>query len=113
MSPEGGTLEGIIGMNLFVEFNLVFHGGGLPDYGGHKLLLEPVDYRTVCDIAPGDGDGQIDKLDLAAFVDAWLSTPGSPNWNSRADLAPVVRDGKVDFSDFAILAEYWGQETAP
>jgi len=113
MSPEGGTLEGIIGMNLFVEFNLVFHGGGLPDYGGHALLLEPVDYRTVCDIAPGDGDGKIDKLDLAAFVDAWLATPTSTNWNPRADLAPVVRDGRVDFYDFAILAEYWGQEIAP
>jgi hypothetical protein len=113
MSPEGGTLEGIIGMNLFVEFNLVFHGGGLPDYGGHFLSFEPVDYRTVCDIAPGDGDGKINKLDLAAFVDAWLATPTSPNWNPRADLAPVVRDGRVDFYDFAILTEYWGQEISP
>ena len=113
ISPESGTLEGIIGMNLFVEYNLLFHGGGLPDYGGHQLLLEPVDYRTVCDIASGDGDGKIDKLDLAAFVNAWLATPSSPNWNPRADLAPVVRDGRVDFYDFAILAEYWGQETAP
>ena len=113
MSPEGGTLDGIVGMNLFVEYNLVFHGGGLPDYGGHAMLLEPVDYRTICDIAPGDGDGKIDKLDLAAFINAWLATPTSPNWNPRADLAPVIRDGKVDFSDFAILAEYWGQEISP
>jgi hypothetical protein len=113
MSPEGGTLEGIIGMNLFVEFNLVFHGGGLPDYGGHQLLFEPVDYRSVCDIAPDDGDGNIDELDLAAFINAWLATPTAPNWNPRADLAPVIRDGIVDFSDFTILAEYWGQQTAP
>jgi len=28
-SPEGGTLEGIIGMNLFINFNLVLRGGGL------------------------------------------------------------------------------------
>ena len=28
---------------------------------------------------------------LAAFVDAWLATPTSTNWNPRADLAPVVR----------------------
>lgn len=28
-SPEGGTLDGIIGMNLFVDFNLIVRGGGL------------------------------------------------------------------------------------
>lgn len=28
-SPEGGTLDGIIGMNLFVGFNLIVRGGGL------------------------------------------------------------------------------------
>ncbi|MHC4692488.1 MAG: aspartyl protease family protein [Planctomycetota bacterium] len=109
MSPEGGTLDGIIGMNLFLEFNLVFRGGGLPDYGGHTLEFEPIDYRAVCDIAPGDGDGKINNLDLAAFVKAWLATPNSSNWNPRADLSPAVRDGRVDFNDFAVLAEFGGQ----
>jgi hypothetical protein len=28
-SPEGGTLDGIIGMNLFVDFDLIVRGGGL------------------------------------------------------------------------------------
>ena len=28
-SPEGGTLDGIIGMNLFGDFNLILRGGGL------------------------------------------------------------------------------------
>jgi len=28
-SPEGGSLDGIIGMNLFVDFNLIVRGGGL------------------------------------------------------------------------------------
>ncbi len=28
-SPEGGTLDGIIGMNLFSDFNLILRGGGL------------------------------------------------------------------------------------
>ncbi|MBN1508502.1 MAG: clan AA aspartic protease [Sedimentisphaerales bacterium] len=28
-SPEGGSLDGIIGMNLFVNFNLIVRGGGL------------------------------------------------------------------------------------
>jgi hypothetical protein len=113
MSPESGTLDGIIGMNLFVDFNLVFRGGGLPDYGGHTLEFEPIDYRAVCDIAPGDGDGKINNLDLAAFLNAWLATSTSPNWNPRADLAPVVRDGRIDSYDFAVLAEYWGQQLSP
>jgi hypothetical protein len=41
-SPEGGTLDGIIGMNLFTEFNLVLRSGGLPDYGGHRLEFQPL-----------------------------------------------------------------------
>ncbi len=28
-SPEGGTLDGIIGMNLFINLNFVFRGGGM------------------------------------------------------------------------------------
>jgi hypothetical protein len=28
-SPEGGSLDGIIGMNLFLDFNLIVRGGGL------------------------------------------------------------------------------------
>ncbi|UCC23114.1 MAG: aspartyl protease family protein [Planctomycetota bacterium] len=112
-SPEGGTLEGIIGMNLFIEFNLVLRGGGLPDYGGHTLELEPIDYLAVADIAPGDGDGKVDNLDLAVFVEAWLATSTSSNWNPRADMAPPVRDGRVDLLDLDVLAEYWSEDVSP
>lgn len=95
-SPEGGTLDGIIGMNLFTEFNLALRSGGLPDYGGHRLEFEP-----------------IPPLDLAAFAEAWLATPQSPNWNPRADLAPPTPDDLINFLDFVIFAEHWSETTEP
>ena len=41
-SPEGGTLDGIIGMNLFVDFNLIVRGGGLFLDGDPTLELQRV-----------------------------------------------------------------------
>lgn len=41
-SPEGGTLDGIIGMNLFNEFNLVLRGGGLSLEEDPFLAFEPI-----------------------------------------------------------------------
>jgi len=45
-SPEGGTLDGIIGMNLFVDFNLILRGGGLFLDDDPKLELERIDATT-------------------------------------------------------------------
>ena len=42
-SPEGGTLDGIIGMNLFNDFNLIFRGGGLLPGEDPSLEFEPID----------------------------------------------------------------------
>jgi hypothetical protein len=41
-SPEGGTLDGIIGMNLFVDFNLIVRGGGLFLGDDPQLELQPI-----------------------------------------------------------------------
>jgi hypothetical protein len=41
-SPEGGTLDGIIGTNLFVDFNLVLRGGGLMFLDDPALEFEPI-----------------------------------------------------------------------
>ncbi len=41
-SPEGGTLDGIIGMNLFSEFNLIVRGGGLFLQGDPSLELQRI-----------------------------------------------------------------------
>jgi predicted aspartyl protease len=104
-SPEGGTVDGIIGMNLFVDLDFVLRGGGLFLQDDPSVEYQPI-ARLAGDIAPDGGDGAVDWLDLAALADAWLAEPLSPNWNSRADM---VSDAIIDFHDFAILAQNWLQ----
>ncbi len=114
-SPEGGYLDGIIGMNLFVDLNFVFHGGGLTLYGGTPpyIEFEPV-CRIIGDITPEGGDCAVDFLDLAALADAWLTSSESPDWNPKADLASQPDgDRLINLLDFAALAEHWLQTTAP
>ena len=107
-SPEGGFLEGIIGMNLFIDFNLVLRGGGLFGQDPPFLEFELIPVRLTADIAPEAGDGVVDFLDFTAFAKAWLTTATSPNWNPEADLAPQSRpDGRIDFLDLVVFAEYW------
>jgi len=99
-SPEGGTVDGIIGMNLFVDLNFVLRGGGLFLQDDPAIEYEPIS-RLAGDIT---GDGVVDWLDLSALAQAWLATSASPNWNAQADL---VADDIIDFRDFAILAQNW------
>jgi len=113
-SPEGGVMDGIVGMNLFTTFNLVLRGGGLPDYGGHRLDFEPIPPRPIGDIAPGIGDGIVDLRDINALADLWLTTPESLLWNPDADIAPQgAPDGIVNFLDFAVIAGNWLATTEP
>ena len=110
-SPGGGILDGIIGMNLFVEMNMVFKGGNFQT-GGASLDFEPA--NLIIDMAPENGDGKVDLLDLIALAQAWQSTSEAPNWNPRCDVAPLSAvDGKVNFQDFAVLSTYWMYGTTP
>jgi hypothetical protein len=102
-SPEGGTADGIIGMNLFADLNFVLRGGGLFLQDDPMVDYEPIN-RLIGDIAPGNGDGVVDWIDMAALAEAWLATPESPNWNARADM---VSDGIINFPDFAVMAQNW------
>jgi predicted aspartyl protease len=106
-SPEGGTVDGIIGMNLFVDFNLVLRGGGIFLEDDPALYFAPVP-AIIADIAPDDSDDKVDYLDLSAFNKAWLADSKFPNWNERADMAPCPNpDGIINFLDFAVFAQYW------
>ncbi|MHC4584285.1 MAG: aspartyl protease family protein [Planctomycetota bacterium] len=107
-SPEGGILEGIIGMNLFINFNLVLRGGGLMGQKPPSLEFELIQAPLTADIAPEGGDGIVDLQDFDAFADAWLSTTTSPNWNPAADLAPPDNpDGIIDTLDLEIFFDNW------
>jgi hypothetical protein len=103
-SPEGGTLDGIIGMNLFTGTNFVLRGGGF------MLEDDPsFEYELLSATLSGDitGDGSVDYKDLAAFVQCWLALPASANWNPDCDMAPTGGDQIVDFADFAVIGSNW------
>jgi hypothetical protein len=110
-SPEGGTLDGIIGMNLFANTNFVLRGGG--------FMLEPdpvLEYEMIStaplygDIAPAGGDSSVDFQDLAALASCWLSSPGDTQWNAACDIWPQPSgDSIINFADFAALASGWFQ----
>jgi len=110
-SPEGGTLDGIIGMNLFVEYNMVLRGGGLAGQDDPALevqLIPPV----IGDVAPEGGDGVVNILDLRALARAWQSTEGATNWNPRCDMAPQpTPDKKIDLLDFGVFFNHWLEGT--
>ena len=109
-SPEGGTLDGIIGMNLFEGFNLVLKGGGIFLEDDPALEFEAITYNPIVDIAPGNGDGNVDLLDLAAIVDAWLATTLSGNWNPKCDMfTKQSLDGMVNFHDFTVFTQHWNE----
>ncbi len=109
-SPEGGTLDGIIGMNLFVDMDFYIRGGGLFGQDQPYIKFAFLPPGLPGDIAPAGGDGSVNLLDLAVFAQAWLANPLSPNWNSQADM---VSDAIINFHDFAELAKYWQQAVTP
>ena len=103
-SPEGGTLDGIVGMNLFNEYNMVLEG----DYATPKLKIQHIGPAVPGDIAPQLRDFKVDLVDFAEFSKFWLSDDESVNWNPYVDLAPEAElDGSVDIQDLAVLMENW------
>jgi hypothetical protein len=113
-SPEGGHLDGIIGMNLFIEFNLVLRGGGLLFQDPPSLEFERILTQLTADIAPEDGDGTVDFLDFAVLANAWLATPTSSNWNPKANIAPLSSpDSSIDILDLAAFTEFWLHSNTP
>jgi len=53
-----------------------------------------------------NGDNRVDFMDDQVLRDAYLSTPGSPNWDPRADL---TGNGVVNADDFRILRRRMGR----
>ncbi len=103
-SAEGGTLDGIIGMNLFTEYNLILRGGGFFLEDDPVLEFQRIDSPLTADIAPPGGDGVVDYHDFAVFSEAWLTDDTHPDWNPQADFVP---NGHINIADLVILADQW------
>lgn len=106
-SPEGGKLDGIIGMNLFVDHNFVLKGGGIFLQEDPVLTFEQIT-RLAGDITPGFGDGTVNELDVQKLASVWLASSSDADWseNARYDIAP---DGTINYLDFRIIASNWLQ----
>jgi hypothetical protein len=97
-------------MNLFVDYNFVFRGGGMFLQDDPTVEFELI--GIVGDIAPEGGDRMVNLLDLAEFADHWLELSTSPNWNPQCDMFPQsAPDGRIDFFDFTVLAQHWAEGT--
>ena len=98
-SPEGGTLDGIIGMNLFVNYNFVLRGGGLFAQEDPALELQliapPID-------ADFDDDGDVDQEDFG-HLQACLSGPDVPQTDPNCQDALLDEDSDVDQDDFGLF----------
>jgi len=108
-SPEGGKLDGIIGMNLFTEYNLIFRGGGIFLEDEPRLEFERISVGPVIgDIAPETRDGKVDLVDYSVFSQTWMATDIDGNWNADADFVQTGSSkGVIDLEDLSVFAENW------
>jgi hypothetical protein len=97
-SPEGGSLDGILGMNFFWNRNLVLEP--TTSGAGFLHLSDPVPYAYI-DL---NDDGAVDGMDFAVFAAAWRTTPTDPAWNPRCDL---FLDEVIDARDLEAFMDSW------
>lgn len=95
---DGGTLDGILGMNFFWNRNIVFQ----PNLLGSSLVQvsDPVIFGN----ADFNHDGRIDLADFAIFAAAWMSESPDEAYNPACDL---YLDGKIDAKDFEVFLLHW------
>ncbi len=99
-SPEGGTLEGIIGMNLFVRYNLVLRGGAFSTTDTPNLEFEPLPGIN----ADYDGDGDVDAVDFA-YLQTCLSGTDVPQTDPYCQYAFLDGDDDVDTNDLLLFMQ--------
>jgi hypothetical protein len=97
-SPEGGPLDGVLGMNFFWNRNVVLE----PTVAGAGFLhvSDPVPYAYI-DL---NLDDVVDVADFAVFAAAWHTTPADPAWNRQCDF---FADEVIDIRDLQAFAESW------
>jgi len=67
--------------------------------------LTQLEWQAFHALGDVNGDGYIDRKDIALAQKAFGSSPGTVNWNPAADLNG---DGKVDMKDIAIVGRNQG-----
>jgi hypothetical protein len=108
-SPEGGKLDGIIGMNLFTQYNLIIRGGGFFLEDEPRLEFQRIQTGPVTgDIAPDPVDGKVNMVDFSVFSQTWMATDTDGNWNPDADFVPTgTSENIIDIEDLSVFAENW------
>jgi hypothetical protein len=73
-----------------------------------ESMWSAAEFSKQCGLLKGDfePDCDVDMKDLKVLADAWLSSPGSGNWNPAADISNPP-DNIINFADFVVLAENW------
>ena len=97
-SPEGGTLDGILGMNFFWNRNVVLEPS--LSGGGFLHVSAPVPYAYI-DL---NFDDVADMTDFAIFASAWRTTPADPAWNGYCDF---YLDEVIDARDLQAFIDSW------
>ncbi len=104
---DSQPLDGIIGMNLFTDRDLVIHAG----YGGGMTWGSPFIGVTAAHAMglAGDADGSrlVDDRDLSVLLSHW-GAAGGVAW-SEGDFN---RDGRIDDRDLSVLLGHWGDTAA-
>ena len=108
-SPEGGKLDGIIGMNLFTQYNLIIRGGGFFLQDEPRLEFQRIQNTPVTgDIAPDPVDGKVDMADFSVFSQTWMATNIDAQWNPDADFVPTgTSENIIDIDDLSVFGENW------
>lgn len=97
-SPEGGSLDGVLGMNFFWNRNIVFD----PSLTLSSILhvSDPVPFAY----GDFDGSGGVNLVDFGIFSAAWLTESGDAQWNPLCD---VFIDNVIDIRDLDAFVERW------
>lgn len=98
-SPEGGSLDGIIGMNLFVEYNLVLRGGGLSGMSNPELRYKRLVFTVDADF---DDDGDVDQADFGHLQQCY-SGYYVPQMDQDCQDVLLDFDTDVDAEDFDLF----------
>jgi len=99
-SPEGGTLDGVIGMNLMTNVNFVLHGGGLFGQPAPSLEYEVIVPAQID--ADFDDDGDVDQADFG-HLQACFTGPETVQDDPACQNALLDADSDVDEHDITLF----------